>query len=107
MSRPAAVASGSKSSFITAARRAAQAARQDPKNRPRPELHKLGGGEKISLRGEIARRGKGILLAASIVATVIGSIQLTSNIFDFRIFESQDAKLANTFATDTNSDSAV
>jgi localization factor PodJL len=107
IARPGAVASGSKSSFITAARRAAQAASQDPKNRPRPELHKVGGGEKISLRGEIARRGKGMLLAASIVAIVIGSIQLTSNIFDFQIFESQDAKLANTFATDANSDSAV
>jgi localization factor PodJL len=107
IARPGAVASGSKSTFITAARRAAQAASQDPKNRPRPELHKVGGGEKISLRGEIARRGKGMLLAASIVAIVIGSIQLTSNIFDFRIFESQDAKLANTFATDANGDSAV
>ncbi|HET9688191.1 MAG TPA: hypothetical protein VFP79_13565, partial [Pseudolabrys sp.] len=65
IARPGAVASGSKSSFITAARRAAKAASQDPKNRPRPELHKVGGGEKISLRGEIARRGKGMLLAAS------------------------------------------
>jgi localization factor PodJL len=107
IARPGAVASGSKSSFITAARRAAQAASQDPKNRPRPELHKVGGGEKISLRGEIARRGKGMLLAASIVAIVVGSIQLTSNILDFRIFESQDAKLANSFATDANSNGAV
>ena len=107
IARPVAVASGSKSSFITAARRAAQAASQDPKNRPRSEPHKVSGGEKISLREEVTRRGKGMLLAASIVAIVIGSIQLTSTIFDFRIFESQGAKLANTFQTDANSDSAV
>jgi localization factor PodJL len=107
IARPGAVASGSKSSFITAARRAAQAASQDPKNRPRSEPHGAAAAEKISLRGEIARRGKGMLLAASIVAIIIGSIQVTSSIFDFRIFELQDAKLANTFATDANSDSAV
>jgi len=104
---PVGVASGSKSSFITAARRAAQAASQDPKNRPRSEPQKVGGGEKISLREEVARRGKGMLLAASIVAIVIGSIQITSNIFDIRIFESQDTRLANTFQTDANSNSAV
>jgi localization factor PodJL len=101
------VAPTSKSAFIAAARRAAQAASQDPKTRPRSEPHKAAGAEKISLRGEIARRGKGMLLAASIVAIVVGSIQLTSNIFDFQIFESQDNKLANTFATDVNSGSAV
>jgi localization factor PodJL len=105
--RPNNVAPASKSAFIAAARRAAQAASQDPKNRPRSEPHKAAGAEKISLRGEIARRGKGMLLAASIVAIVVGSIQLTSNIFDFQILESQDTKLVSTFATDANSDSAV
>jgi len=105
--RPNNVAPASKSAFIAAARRAAQAASQDPKNRPRSEPHKAAGAEKISVRGEIARRGKGMLLAASIVAIVVGSIQLTSNIFDFRILESQDTKLANTFSTDANSDSTV
>jgi localization factor PodJL len=106
VARPNTATPGSKSSFIAAARRAAQAASQDPKNgQARSESHKAGGGE---LRAKVATRAKGMLLAASIVAIIVGSIQFTSNIFDFGIFDSNDAKLASNFETDNaKNDTAV
>ncbi len=70
--RPAAPAAGSKSDFIAAARRAAQAAGQDPKARsPRADSSK---GNGKSLRSKMMTRVKLLFLAASIVAIVIGSI---------------------------------
>jgi localization factor PodJL len=42
------------------------------------------------------------LLAASIVAIIVGSVQLTSNIFDFGIFDTNDAKVATNLGTDTD-----
>jgi localization factor PodJL len=100
IARPNGAAAGSKSNFIAAARRAAQAASQDPKSRQaRNEPHKTAGGEN-PVRSRVATRAKGMLLAASIVAIIVGSIQFTSNIFDFGIFDSTEARLAANFASD-------
>jgi localization factor PodJL len=97
--RPAATATGSKSSFIAAARRAAQAAGQDPKARsPRADASK---GNGKSLRSKMATRVKALFLAASIVAIVIGSIQFAGNIFNFGFFDSNNAKLTQEFDADT------
>ena len=97
--RPAATATGSKSSFIAAARRAAQAAGQDPKVRsPRADVSK---GNGKSLRSKMVTRVKALFLAASIVAIVIGSIQFAGNIFNFGFFDSNNAKLTQEFDADT------
>jgi localization factor PodJL len=109
VARPNTVTPGSKSSFIAAARRAAQAASQDPKNRQaRSEPSKTGGGENASLRAKVMMRVKGILLAASIAAIIVGSFQLASNLFDFGIFASNEAKLVSDIEADSaTSDAAV
>ena len=102
---PSVPATGSKSSFIAAARRAAQAAGQDPKNghaRPEPSRKT----DDVPLRAKLAMRAKGVLLAASIVAIVVGLVQITSNIFHFGIFEAADSKVAVNFETDTTADSS-
>ena len=91
-----------KSTFIAAARRAAQAAGQDPKSRQaRPEPFKKNGNETGSLRVKVMTRVKSLFLAASIVAIIVGSIQFASNIFDFGIFDTNDAKFANSAEPDT------
>jgi len=55
---------------------------------------KAKGGEQESLRTKVETRVKTLFLAASIVAIIIGSIQFASNIFDFGIFNTREAKLA-------------
>ncbi|MGE5164131.1 MAG: hypothetical protein ACM3IH_08915 [Sphingobacteriales bacterium] len=89
-------AAASKSDFIAAARRAAQAAGQDPGRRAsRPEARKPVDGERPAPRSKVAKRVKAMLLAASIVAIIIvGSIQLLGNVFDFSIFDTNDNKFA-------------
>jgi localization factor PodJL len=94
-------ATGSKSSFIAAARRAAQAAGQDPKNnqaRSEPSIK--------TADIPLAKRAKAVVLAASIVAIVVGLVQITSNIFHFGIFEAPDSKVAVNFETDPAADSS-
>jgi localization factor PodJL len=92
-------ATGSKSSFIAAARRAAQAAGQDPKNgQARPDSSRKTAG--VPLRTKVATRAKVALLAASIIAIVVGLVQITSHIFNFGIFETTDSKVAVNFETD-------
>jgi len=98
-------ATGSKSSFIAAARRAAQAAGQDPKNnqaRSEPSIKTAD----IPLQARLATRAKAVVLAASIVAIVVGLVQITSNIFHFEIFEAPDSKVAVNFETDPAADSS-
>jgi localization factor PodJL len=104
--RPNTATAGGKSNFIAAARRAAQAAGQDPKGRQaRPEPLKANSGGTGSARTRTATRVKAVFLTASIVAIIIGSIQFASNIFDFRLFDTHDAKFASGFETDaTNSE---
>ena len=103
--RPSIPATGSKSSFIAAARRAAQAAGQDPKNghaRPEPSRKT----DDAPLRTKLATRAKGVLLAASIVAIVVGLVQITSNFFHFGIFDAGDSKVAVNFETDPTANSS-
>ncbi len=76
---PAPAAAG-KSSFIAAARRAAQAAMQhEPKQAPPPELEDEPAetGEQ-PLRSRMMRRMKSLFVAASIVAIVVGSVQIAA-----------------------------
>ena len=100
--RPNATTAGGKSDFIAAARRAAQAAAQDPKGRAgRPDASKTTGGDRASLPAKMMTRVKTLFLAASIVAIAAGSIQFTGNIFDFGFFEPNDARLVKSSETDT------
>ncbi|MGB6415915.1 MAG: hypothetical protein WBF50_04840, partial [Pseudolabrys sp.] len=92
--QPNMATAGGKSNFIAAARRAAQAAGQDPNGRQRSEPLKAKGGEQGSLRTRVQTRVTTLFLAASIVAIIIGSIQFASNIFDFGIFNTREARLA-------------
>ena len=96
VARPSVVASNGKSDFIAAARRAAQAAGQDPKGRhARHESIKIKAGEPASLRPRVMTRVKTMFLAASIVAIIVGSIQFASTVLDFRIFDTNEAKVVN------------
>ena len=77
-------AGGGKSSFIAAARRAAQAAMQQPNSRaaraePVESQERAAG----SLRTKMMKRVKSLFVAASIIAIVIGSIQIAGNVLDF------------------------
>jgi localization factor PodJL len=91
-----------KSSFIAAARRAAQAAGQDPKGRPvRTEPVKTSGEDNGSLRIKVMTRVKSLFLAASIVAIIIGSTQFATQVFDFGFFDTNSAKFADSAETDS------
>ena len=85
--RPAAAVPASKSSFIAAARRAAQAAVQDTTPRvPRtPSEFALPEDETAAppLRERLMKRVKSMFVAASIIAVMIGSVQIASNYYDF------------------------
>jgi localization factor PodJL len=102
-SQPA-TASGGKSSFIAAARRAAQAATQEPGARsPRPEPAAGYGSESPSPRTKIAKRVKSLFVAAGIIAIVVGSIQIAGNVFGLgksntRTAESPAAHISKTAA---------
>jgi localization factor PodJL len=107
--RPNMTTAGGKSDFIAAARRAAQAAGRDPKGRHGgPEPLKTKSDETGSVRTKVMTRVKALFLAASIVAIIIGSIQFASNIFDFRLFDTHEAKFAAGSETDaTNNEIAT
>jgi localization factor PodJL len=80
----AAAASGGKSDFIAAARRAAQAAAQTPSNRtPRAKPFEAGEPKTSSLRAKVMKRVKSLFIAASIVAVVVGSVQIAGNFYEF------------------------
>ena len=82
--RPGAASPGGKSGFIAAARRAAQAAGQVPSERaPRPEPIENDDPGAPSLRGRVMKRVKSLFIAASLIAVVIGSIQIASNVIHF------------------------
>jgi localization factor PodJL len=82
----AAAAPDSKSSFIAAARRAAQAAmKQGPDAsaiRAEPVLELKEGGP-TSLRAKIMKRVKPMLIAASVIAVVVGGFQIAGNVLHF------------------------
>ena len=98
-SRPAAGTSASKSTFIAAARRAAQAAQEQGGRAARPEPRKPDRAP-AAARSRVAKRAKTALLAASIVAIVAGSFQLLGNVFDFSLFDTIESKLASHFESD-------
>jgi localization factor PodJL len=103
--RPSPSTPTSKSSFIAAARRAAQAAGQDSRGRPSRPPPLENGNKGATLHTKVVTRVKSLFLAASIVAIIVGSIQFAGNVFDFSIFDTNDAKIAKNFATDSaNSD---
>jgi localization factor PodJL len=78
---PAAASPGGKSGFIAAARRAAQAAVQAPADRaPRPEPIETDDSDASSMRHKMMRRVKSLFIAASIIAVVVGSVQILGNI---------------------------
>jgi localization factor PodJL len=99
--RPNMTTAGGKSDFIAAARRAAQAAGQDPKGRhARTEPLKTKDNEPGSAQTTVMTRVKTLFLAASVVAIIVGSIQFASNIFDFQLFDTHEAKFAVGSETD-------
>ena len=63
------------SSFIAAARRAAQAASQEPDSR-RSAGPAIAANNASSVRGKMMKRVKSLFIAASIVALVVGSVQI-------------------------------
>ena len=99
--RPNVSTPASKSDFIAAARRAAQAAGQDPKSRRARSDGSRTNGVDPSLRSKVMTQVKSLFLAASIVAIVVGSIQFAGNIFDFGFFDSNDTKLAKSSNIDS------
>ncbi len=93
--RPAAAAAGGKSGFIAAARRAAQAAVEAPSVRaPQPEPFEMDEAEPSSLRTKVMKRVKQLFIASSIIAVVVGSIQIAGNVLDFGSSETPNARTA-------------
>ena len=84
--RPAAPPPGGASSFIQAARRAAQAAIQQdpppPRLREPDEEEEEEAPEPTSLRAKMMKRVKSLFIAASIVAVIVGSIQIAGNMLE-------------------------
>lgn len=83
--RPQQAGPAGKSGFIAAARRAAQIAVETatPAKAPRPDPIEIDDSERPSLRASVMRRVKSLFIAASIVAIVIGGLQIASNVFNF------------------------
>ncbi len=80
-SAQAAPTPGSKSSFIAAARRAAQAAGQESSSRgPRAEPNAVGG--RSSLIAKAMKWVKSLFVAASVIAIVIGAVQIVGHVLD-------------------------
>jgi localization factor PodJL len=78
-------AAGGKSSFIAAARRAAQAAMQEasarmPHAAAQAPAADENGESSSSLRGKMMKRMKSLFIAASIVAIVVGSVQFMGSL---------------------------
>jgi localization factor PodJL len=108
--RPAtAAAPGGKSGFIAAARRAAQAAVLTPRERtPNPEPIEADESETSPLRTKLMKRVKSLFIAASIIAVVVGSIQIAGNFFDFGNSDAPNVKTAKGPDADTStSDTAA
>jgi localization factor PodJL len=98
-------ATGNKSNFIEAARRAARAALQQGQNAaPGAEPPPNQGAPKgSSLRNKVMKRMKSLLIAASIIAIVVGAFQVAGNFINFRdeIQGKADTGKADTAKTDS------
>lgn len=104
-SRPDA-APGGQSGFIAAARRAAQAAVQEPGSRaPRPQSIEAFAPKVPSLRAKVMSKVKSLLVAASIIAIVVGSVQIAGKFFNFGKSETQSAQTP--VSENTKADAAV
>ena len=91
---PAAVPPRSKSSFLAAARRAAKAAVDlAPKAAPREESKTSADSAHGSVRGRIAQKVKSLFVSASVIAIVIGGLQIGSTYFDFGTDKSNTRQL--------------
>src|SRR4029078_5468283 len=100
--RATAGASASKASFIAAARRAAQAAGQEQGGRiSRADMRNAPDHVTPPMRSRVAGRCKLELLAARMVAIIVGSSQLLGNIFDFSLFATIESKLAANIDSDS------
>jgi localization factor PodJL len=94
--RPAAE-TGGKSSFIAAARRAAQAAVQEANTRvPRVETNEPYDGESSSLRTKMIKRVKSLFVAASVVGIVVGGVQIVGHVLHRGGSEMRTAKTEKT-----------
>jgi len=115
--RPAAATVPSnKSNFIAAARRAAQAAVQEsPPRRPPRSAADFMDADAVDAakpRKSLIKRVKSLFIAASIIAVVIGAVQIASNFIDFgslsgKLAQSRDAganKVANAAPDDKTAD---
>ena len=101
--RPHTAIPSNKSNFIAAARRAAQAAGQDPRGRPvRPDMSRTNIDAGPAPRGKLATGVKAFFLAASIVGIIVGSIHFAGNVFDFSVFDSKSAKVASNLEADSD-----
>jgi localization factor PodJL len=89
-----------KSGFIAAARRAAQAAVESAKPRPphlEPvEFDEINESEGAPPRKSMLKRVKSLFIAASIVAVVIGSIQIAGNVMNFGGTDTHNSRVAQT-----------
>ena len=74
-----------KSSFIAAARRAAQAASQQVDPRAQRTDAAATATKKASLTAKVIKRIKSLFVAASIIAIVVGSVEIAANKFDLGI----------------------
>jgi localization factor PodJL len=100
-----AAATGSKSNFIAAARRAAQAALQETSAQaPRPQVRESRGPDSPSLRSKMMKRVKSLFVAASIIAIVVGAIQIAGNVRDH---SKSASKTAESRAPDAGKTSAT
>jgi len=80
-----ATATGGKSSFIAAARRAAQAAGQQPNPRAQRPEPTATAEPQTSLRDKLMKRVKSLFIAASIIAIVVGAVQIAGTFSQFGI----------------------
>ncbi len=102
----AAGSAGGKSGFIAAARRAANAATQSaPDRAPPPDVLDLEDPDAPSLRGKMMKRVKSLFIAASVVAVVVGGIQISGTFFNFGKGDAvKTAAFTNTPPDDDTSD---
>jgi len=77
----AAGAPAGKSTFIAAARRAAQAAGQQPNPRAQRPDAAPASDQQSSLRAKVMKRVKSLFIAASIIAIIVGLVQIAGTVF--------------------------
>ena len=97
-----------KSGFIAAARRAAQAAVESAKPRPphlepaEIEVNDFDEDNGAPPRKSMLKRVKSLFIAASLVAVVIGSIQIAGKVMNFSDSDPHNSRVAKTSASDVN-----